>query len=626
MICEIQHLIFNLDNSLTCTKTRCFLVMNKYLILLLISFQGLFAQIQFVSNVSKNNLGINERLRVDFTMNEDGDNFSAPAFENFKIIGGPNQSVSYQWVNGRKSFEKTFSFYLMPLKKGNFSIKQATIEINGQVYKTNPIKITVGNAVAEERDPYANHPYYQQQKQQQQQQQQTYAGKDGVHLVAEISNSNPYLNEPITVVYKIYVSNRSSVGGWKELDNPKYTNFWSQNIDIKQLQIQQGKFKGEDYRYAVLRKTVLYPQKSGKLEIEPLSLDVEVEVPTGQMDFFGRPMMTVGSKKVAAGAKIINVKPLPEAGKPENFNGAVGNFDFKVIPSKTTLKNGESLDLKVTVSGKGNLKLFTLPKPIVPSSLEMYDPVHQEDVQTPLSGMTGSISDSYTIIPQYKGSYPIKPLTFSYFDLGSKTYKTISSKPINIEVLDGPTATNNTAIVQNGVTKTKVNANASFEFIKLKTVLAPIKKDVFLGSDLFYGLIVLPLLLIPAVMAIRKKKEAIDGDVRGNRIKLSNKLAKKYLSEAKKQINNKELFYIALEKAMHNFLKAKLHIETSEMNKDKISEILASKNANSETVKSFIILTESCDFARYAPSTSVSIQEDFDKAVELISELEKQIV
>jgi hypothetical protein len=589
-------------------------------ILILIINISAFAQTQFVAQVSKNSLGINERLRVDFAMNEDGDNFSPPAFEGFRVIGGPNQSVSYQWVNGRKSFEKTYSYYLMPLKKGVVVIKPASIEINGQLYKTNPVKVTIGNAVQEERDPY--NPY--QQQQQQQQQQQTYAGKEGVDLVAEISNPNPYLNEPITVVYKIYVSNRSAVGGWKELDNPKYSNFWSQNIDIKQLQVQQGKYKGEDYRFAVLRKTVLYPQKSGKLEIAPLSLDIEVEVPTGQVDFFGRPIMKIGSKKVSAGARIINVKPLPESGKPSDFTGAVGSFDFKVVPSKTKLKNGESLDLKVEVSGKGNLKLFTLPKPIIPSSLEMYDPVHKENVTTPLTGMTGSISDSYTIIPEFKGTYPIQPLSFSYFDLGSKTYKTITSKPINIEVLDGPTVANNNPTTTNS-NKTKVASNTTFGFIKLKTNLIDVKKSDFLGSVSFYALLFLSFLLIPLVMVIRKKKEAIDGDVRGNKIKLSNKLAKKYLSEAQKQINNKEPFYISLEKAMHNFLKAKLHIETSEMSKDKIRSFLLAKNANEGTVNQFIALTESCEFARYAPSTSTSIQNDYDLAVVIISELEKQI-
>ena len=605
--------------------------MKKYIIILLLTIQGAFAQVQFVAQVSKNNIGINERLRIDFAMNEDGDNFSPPSFEGFKIVGGPSQSVSYQWINGKKSFDKTYSYYLIPLKKGVFTIKQSSIEIGGQVYKTNPIKITVGNAVAEERDPYdpyANNPYYQQQRQQQQQQQQqaqTSLGKDGVHLVAEISNPNPYLNEPITVVYKIYVSNRSGVRSWNQIANPKYSDFWSQNIDIKQFSIQQGKFNGEDYRYAILRKTVLYPQKSGKLEIAPLSLDVEVEIPTGQADFFGRQQMTVGTKRVSAGAKVINVKPLPEIGKPDDFSGAVGSFDFKVMPSKTKLKNGESLDLNVMVSGKGNLKLFTLPKPIVPSSLEMYDPVHKENVSTSLTGMAGSISDVYTVIPQFKGSYPIQPLTFSYFDLGTKTYKTIASQPINIEVLDGPIATGNDIVSKNNTNKTKVSQNYTFAFIKLKTSLSALKTSHFLGSILFYVLLLLPFLIIPIVMAIRKKKEAIDGDIVGNRIKLSNKLAKKYLSEAKNLLNNKEQFYIALEKAMHNFLKAKLHIETTDMSKEKITQMLMAKMANIESVKSFINLTENCEFARYAPSTSVSIQQDYDKAVVIISELEKQI-
>lgn len=593
--------------------------MKKLLFIVLLLGFKLSAQVQFVASVSKNAIGINERLRVDFAMNDDGDNFDAPSFEGFKIVGGPSQSVSYSWVNGRKSFEKSYSYFLQPLKKGNFIIKSATIEINGQVYKTNPIKITVGNAVAEERDPYEQYnPYYPQQRQAP----PVAAGKDGVHLVAEISNPNPYLNEPITVVYKIYVSHRSGVGGWREVANPKYNNFWSQNIDIKQLQVQEGKYQGENYRYAVLRKTVLYPQKSGKLVIEPLTLDVEVEVPSGEEDFFGRPIMTMGNKKVSAGSKVINVKPLPEAGKPEDFSGAVGSFDFKVIPSKTELKAGESLDLKVVVSGKGNLKLFTLPKPVLPASLEMYDPAHQENVQTPLSGMTGNISDTYTIIPQSKGKYLIKPLSFTYFDLASKSYKTIVSNEIEINVEGNSTTT----IAVNSANKSKVTANTTFGFIKTSTQLVSQNKSDFLGSGLFYTLFALPFLLIPAVMAFRKKKEAMDADVKGNRIKLSNKLAKKYLSEAQKQINNKEPFYIALEKAMHNFLKAKLHIETSEMSKDTIREMLLAKNAETDTVNQFIALTESCDFARYAPSTSTSIQNDYNLAVTIISELEKQIV
>jgi hypothetical protein len=270
------------------------------------------------------------------------------------------------------------------------------------------------------------------------------------------------------------------------------------------------------------------------------------------------------------------------------------------------------------------LKLFDLPKPVAPNALEMYDAVHKEQVNTGLSGMTGKIVDSYTIVPQYKGKYPIKPMQFSYFDLGSGTYKTITSEEILINVLDGPTASQAVDSTSGG-NKNKIEKLEQFKFIKLKTELLPLKQQDFFGSLWYYLLLLLPFIALPILVLLRKRKEALDGDVTGNRIRMNNRLAKKYLSEAKKQINNKEPFYVALEKAMHNFLKAKLHIETSEMSKDNIQELLLSRNANPEVVADFIALTENCEFARYAPASSTSIQNDFDKAVEIISELEKQI-
>ena len=585
--------------------------MKKFILLLLLSFQGLWAQVQFEAKVSKNTLGINENLRIDFTMNADGDNFTPPPFaaDGFRVVGGPSQQVSQSWVNGRSSFNKTYSYYLLPQQKGTLTIRQASIEINGQTYKTNPIKVTVTNAVEKPKDPNDTQ----------------LSADTELHLVADVSKGNPYLNEPITVVYKLYFSNNIGISNWRELNKPKYNDFWSQNIDIKQLVLEQGKYNGENYRFVVLRKTVLYPQKSGKLEIEPLSLDVDVQLPTGRRNIFGQVMVTNDSKRVSAGAKSINVKPLPSSGKPEDFSGAVGRFDFKVVPSKTTLKNGESLDLNISVSGTGNLKLFSLPKPVVPSSLEMYDPEHKENVSTPLTGMQGSIVDKYTIIPQFKGQYTIKPIRFSYFDLSSGTYKTITSKEVLINVLDGPKVANSVASNEPSNAKSRVLATQQFKYIKLNTALISRNKKDFMGSKLFYLLLCAPLLAIPLVILFKKKKEALDSDVAGNKIRMNNKLAKKYLSEAKKYLGNKEPFYIALEKAMHNFLKAKLHIETSEMSKDNIQELLLSRGANLETVTAFIDLTENCELARYAPATSSAIQQDYDKAVSIITALEKQI-
>jgi hypothetical protein len=584
--------------------------MKKFIaVALFIIANPLLAQVQFEARVSKNTLALNERLRVDFIMNVDGDNFIQPSFDGFRIIAGPSQQVSQSWVNGRSSFEKAYSYFLVPTRKGALVIKQAAIEFNGQVYKTSPVKITVTNAVQQSEEENDGQ----------------ISVDNNLYLVADISKTNPYINEPITVVYKLYFSYNIGIGGnWEEKSKPKYNNFWSQNIDIKQLVPEEGMFRGERFRYVVLRKTVLYPQKSGKLVIEPLSLDIPVQLPTNRRDMFGQLIVKDVTKNVTTGARTIAVKGLPESGKPADFSGAVGSFDFKVTPSKTTLHNGESLELVVSAAGKGNLKLFTLPKPVVPNALEMYDPVHTESVNTPLSGMAGKISDSYTIIPQFKGTYPIKPMQFSYFDLNSGSYKTITSPEILVTVLDGPTATDSTAVASTA--KNKISNLEQFKFIKLKTELEDVHAEDFLGSNGFYALLLLPFGIIPLIVILKKKKEAIDSDVFGNRIKMNNKLAKKYLSEAKKQIANKELFYVALEKAMHNFLKAKLHIETSEMSKDNIQELLLSRKANPEAVNDFIALTENCEIARYAPSSSASIQQDFDKAVEIISGLEKQIV
>lgn len=584
--------------------------MKKFIIaIFLIVSNFLLAQVQFEAKVSKTKLGLNERLRIDFVMNMDGDNFTQPSFEGFRIIAGPSQQVSQSWVNGKSSFEKVYSYYLLPQQKGNLIIKQAAIEYNGQIYKTSPIKITVTNAVQEERDPNDV---------------TQISADDNIHLVADISKTNPYINEPITVVYKLYFDPSIGIRNSRELDKPKYNDFWSQNIEIKQFVVEEAMFQGKRSAVVVLKKIVLYPQKSGKLVIEPLSLDLDLELPTNRRNVFGQVQIVNDNKRVSAGAKTIAVRALPEAGKPTDFSGAVGKFDFRVTPSKTNLKNGESLDLLVSVTGKGNMKLFNLPKPVVPNSLEMYDPVHDEKVNTTLSGMSGKISDSYTIIPQFKGNYAIKPMQFSYFDLGSGKYKTITSPEIMINVLDGPSA-NDQVATNTGVQKNVISGTEQFKYIKLKSDLVSMKEDDFFGSKTFYSLLFLPFLMLPLIVLFKKKKEALDSDVFGNRIKMNNRLAKKYLSEAKKQINNKEPFYVALEKAMHNFLKAKLHIETSDMSKSNIQQLLASRNVNAQTIIDFINLTENCELARYALTSSSAIQQDFEKAVEIISDLEKQI-
>ena len=587
--------------------------LKKYISVILLALVAnfTFSQVKFEAKVSKSKLGVNERLRIDFEMNKDGDHFNPPSFSGFTIIGGPNQSVSNSWINGVRSYKKTYSYFLAPKKRGNFTITQATIVIDGETYKTTPIKVVVTAAIDKPKDP--NDP--------------NYIASETIHLVAEVSKSNPYLNEAITVVYKLYVAPGTGVNNWNEIDSPRYNDFWSQTIDTKGQKVENGTYKGEEYRFLVLRKAVLYPQKTGKLNIEPLSLDIAVQVPTNRRNIFGERMTTTVRKTVSAGNKTINVKPLPEAGKPLDFTGAVGSFSFNVTTSKTELNASESLQAKVEVRGKGNLKLFTLPKIKLPSSLEVYEPEHIEKISTNLSGMKGYISDTYTVVPQYKGKYPIPKVSFSYFDLKTETYKRLSSKEIVIDVLEGPL---NNAIetgeeTSSGVAKQRVVLNNDqFAYIKTKTNFLPKSQAYFFKTPLFWSALLLPFLAIPLAVVIRKKKAERDGDVFGNRIRKADKLAKKYLSNAKKSLGKKEAFYIALEKALHNYLKAKLHIETSDLSKDRIQVLLNEKGVDTNAIKDFNSILESCELARYTPITTVTMQEDYNKAAQTISLIDKQ--
>ena len=586
----------------------------KYISLLLIvlSTSLASAQVTFEAKLSKKNLGVNERLRIDFEMNKDGDNFNPPDFIGFNIVGGPNQAVSTSWMNGKRTFKKTYSYFLSPKQTGSFTIKQATIEIGGETYKTSPQTVVITGAVDRPNDD--NNP--------------DAIVSNSIHLVAEVSKSDPYLNEAITVVYKLYVAQNTGVRNWRELDSPKFNDFWSQNIDIKALKVESGTYKGEDYRYVVLRKTVLYPQKTGKLEIEPLSLDITIDVPTNRRDIFGGRLMTQASKTVSAGSRVIEVKPLPTQGKPADFTGAVGEFEFNVITSKSELNALESLQARVEVKGRGNLRLFQIPKLNLPSSLEVYEPEHQENVVTNLGGMQGTISDSYTIVPQFKGKYPIPVISFSYFDTKTESYKQVSSGEIEINVLQGPI---NTTASDNNIASGSTNkqpvvvSGQQFAFIKTDANLQSITPNFFFNSIAFWTSLLLPLLAIPLAIVVRKKKQVRDADVFGNKIRKADKLAKRYLGEAKKALGNKEAFYIALEKALHNYLKAKLHIETSELSKDRMTTLLLEKEVDNEVVLGFAEILENCELARYTPITDVEMQQDYDKAAKTISEIDKQI-
>ena len=579
--------------------------------LLLMSSMGLQAQITFDAKVSKKRLGLNERLRVDFEMNENGDNFIPPRFENFQVVSGPQQSVSRSWINGVRSFSKTYTYFLTPNVKGKVTIGQAAITINNEVYKTSPIEIEVTEAVEKPNDPNNI----------------DYITDENIRLVAEISKTNPYLNEGITVVYKLYFRNPISISDIQEMESPTFGDFWSHLINIGRIQVNpRGNYNGEQFNEVVWRKVVLYPQKTGNLELEPLTLNLSLTVPTNRRDLFGRQIPVQSQKVISAGKRTIAVRPLPEANKPADFGGAVGQFDFDVILDKNALKASESFQAKIKVGGKGNLKLFNLPKINVPNTLEVYEPEHAENVNITLSGMQGSIEDTYTIVPQFQGKYPIPLLQFSYFDPEVSAYKTLRSQDLLVDVFEGPLAIGATpgAITQSS-NQTLQLADNTFQFIQLKTKLTPIATRQFWWSTLFWILLLVPLFLLAVGYFLKRFFLQKPEDLLLTKQRRAKQLAKKYLSSARKAINDQRTFYEALERALHNYLKAKLKIETTEMSKPNIKALLLDKNVESDSAQEFIAVIENCEMARYAPGSTVNIQADFEKASTVIATLDRQI-
>ena len=576
--------------------------MKKFLILFL-SLNSLIvcSQVNFEASVSKSKLALNERLRVDFVMNQNGDNFSPPKFDNFQIIGGPNQSIKTSYVNGERKFSKTYSYFLKPLTKGRLKINQASIEIDGEIYKSLQIEVLITDSVQQPSD--ATTQYY---------------NDDDIELRALISKGSPYLNEPITVVYKLYYKAPINISDARETETPKFKDFWSQTIKIPQLKVQREIFKGQNYNVVEWRKVVLYPQKIGDLEISPLSLNLVLDVPTDKRDFFGNVIYDQTSQLISTGMRRIIVKDLPNQGKPNSFSGAVGKFEFDVILNKNSLRATESFQAELKVKGNGNLKLFDLPDILVPNSMELFEPEREELISTNLSGMSGSVSKLFTVIPRFQGNFPIEEVEFSYFDPNTEKYKILKSPRLTIDVYDGP-------VISNTITNDNSNiitSSDSFRFIKLNGNLKEVKNDIFFQSQFFYAIVTTPFILLLSFLLFttykRNKKESSFELIRNEERKIN-----KMIDSAKESIGDKVTFYDKIEKAIIKSIMVKFSIRMESLNKEKIQQIGQEKGLIKDDVLLIIKLIENCEKAKYSRSSNSLMNKDLESAKQVISSILK---
>lgn len=564
------------------------------LTLLLFPFLS-FSQVKLEVKAEKTNLKIGEVMQVNYVFNEEGTYFTPPTFSGFNK-GGSYVSSSEAYNNGNYTIQQVYTYVIQAAKAGKVIIAPATIKFNGKTYTSKSVLVSVSNekaadainknqnAVPVSKPATVN---------------KTISGSNNLLFIdLEVTKTSAFVNEPVEVNYRIYLSPNLEI----ELNKntvTKFNNFWSQTEDVTGGW-ERAVVNNRVYKSKIFKRAILYPQKTGKLEITPITLDLNISYPTGDFDFFGDPEYDVARREIVSNSKFLQVLALPEKGKPDNFTGAVGSFEFKANVTKNELKSGESLQLDLIVSGKGNLKLFEIPKPNLPSNFEIYEPKHQEFINENIKGISGKIVDSYTLIPQEKGNFKVKPQYFSFFDIKSKAYKTISSEVINLDVSQGENQANVTSVSTSKLTdkSQKKVPTSGFEFTFLQ----------FIGCVTLAGLALLFFLL--------KRNKTVVNDEAKTEIQPTKKDFS--VIDMQQFISNKEVFYQEMELKINAFLNYKFGLEKADLNKENIILKFQENQISQENTNDFIGLLQNCEKARYMPTSDGNMQKDFEKLEQLV--------
>lgn len=554
------------------------------------------SQVKLDVKVEKTNLKIGEVIQVNYVFNEEGKNFVPPSFAGFNK-GGEYVSSNEVYNNGDYAIQQVYTYVIQATKPGKITISPANIRFNGKIYASKPVLFSVSKEKASDAiQRYQTPPVVPKPNTTN----KSVSGANNLLFVdVEINKTSVFVNEPVEVYYRIYLAPNLEAELNKKIAT-KYNNFWSQTEDI-QGGWERSVVNNRVFKSKIFKKAILYPQKTGKLEINPIILDLNITYPTGDYDFFGQPEYNVARREVVSNTKYINVSALPEKGKPDNFTGAVGKFEFNVNVQKNALKSGESLQLDLIVSGNGNLKLFEIPKPNLPSNFEIYEPQHKEFINENMKGISGKIMDSYTIIPQEKGNFKLKPQQFSFFDVQTKSYKTISSDAIDLNVLQGENLSNITSASKDKSSKNaaeKDKANSGFEFTFMH----------FIGAVSVVGLALL-------FFTLKRNKKPTEEVI----VEKVQPIKKEFsVNEIQDFISNKELFYQKMESKIAEFLQYKFSLEKADLNKENIIQKFQENQISSENTTEFISLLQNCEKARYMPTSDANMQLDFEKLQNLI--------
>lgn len=582
----------------------------------------------FVAQVSKNKVAVGEVFQIAFTLNGAGSNLAYPNFNDFDIYSGPNQSQSMSMVNGNISQSTTISLFIAAKKEGKFTIGSASVLSGGQKLETKPIVIEVSKAAAQQQGNQNAQGGQPQQKQEKNQ----YASEisnDDLFVRTYLSKTKCFLGEQIVLTQKVY--SRVDLRGFQNVKFPPYNGFWSQQEEgNQQINLRQENVNGVTYYVADYCTVYLFPQRTGAITIEPVELDCIVRRQTKRQprnifeQFFGAGGYEDVAIKVKSKPVKVEVVDLPSENKPANFSGAVGDFGYKAEIDKNKVKANEAVNLKITISGKGNIKLIEPLKLNLPESFEVYDPKVNENVKT-AGGVSGSVTYNYLIIPREKGEFVLNDLGFNYFDASKKQYVSIPSPDMNLTVLEGDPSS---AQIVSSVKKDIKEGENDIRYIKTGDLGLKQNDEEFFSSSAHYLFLIFPTLLFIGALIFAKQRIKANSDIVAFKERKAAKLAKKQLVIVEKHMtsNNKDLFFTEVLNALNKYIGDKFALPIADLSKERITEMLLSRNVSEATAKHLIDTLNTCEFAKYAPSAVTGdLKQVYNDTIELISQIEEQI-
>ncbi|MDD3968301.1 MAG: BatD family protein [Proteiniphilum sp.] len=597
-------------------------------VMLIVNTASLPAQVTFKASAPATVVE-GEQFRLSYHLNKEGRDLRLPDLSGFDLLFGPSTSTSYSQriINGKSSSEisVTYTYILMAKNTGTHTIPAASITVDGSNYRSNSLEIKVLPPDESSAEAPAGEGKQQERGAIQGAGTATVSANDAF-IRAIVSKNTPYEQEGFTVTFRLYTT--LNVVNFGKIQFPEFEGFMVEEIELpanKQLQLER--YNGRNYYTADLRKTLLFPQRPGRITIPSGTLEMVFSVPSGKKvsSFFGLQEVMVDVKKALKTNLLdIDVKPLP-SGKPVGYANAVGAFGINSILNTSEIRANEAITLQLEISGTGNLKLIRNPEVAFPDNFELYDPTVENLFNVTTNGLTGMRRIEYMAIPRYEGNYTIPPVEFSYFDPGSGSYKTVTTPEHHLVVEKGAAGS---APAPTYVNRQDVKVEQDIRFLKTGELLFQSHHSFFIGSAGYWLWYLIPLLLLVASYLIYRKQARENANVALMRNRKANKIAIRRLKLAERYLREQqsEHFYEEVLRALWGYFSDKLSIPLARLSRDNVEAELRGYGIDEELTDRFLHILDNCEFARYAPTgAETAMDRLYQDTLDAIGEMENRL-